>query len=142
MGQITKSSSRPEEEEYLSAVEDLTLELHRAVKALAAGALLDLEASLARQRVGCAHLAGLRSRHVLLAAHPDTTTLSGTDPVMASRISTATVALEATTRRYAMLLKHFGETARIFAGIFRSYGDSAAGGVCLQKSPRSWSCEL
>ena len=134
MQQITKPPSPSDQEVYLEALEELTIELKRASNAVKIGALSDFENSLARQRIGYKRLVELAAPHSAMAA--------AAVPVLATRFRAAVADLEHELRYYSMLLKHFGETSRVFAGIFRSYGGSARFGSPFPKSQSAWSCEL
>ena len=134
MQQITKPVSPSDHEAYLEALEELTLELKRASTAVITGALSDFENSLARQQISYKRLAELAKPHSTMAA--------AAVPVLATRFRAAVADLDHELRCYSMLLKHFGETSRIFAGMFRSYGSSARIGSPFPKSQSAWSCEL
>lgn len=129
-------------EAYVAALEELTRELGRAITAVTTGALSDFEHSLVRQRISCTYLAELTKRHTATVAKPTSTIFACTDPLLVERTTAAISALDAATRHYSILLKHFGETARMFAGMFRTYGGPASSGTYLQKSQGAWSCEL
>lgn len=142
MKQITEPFSPIDNGAYLSALEELTLELKRAITAVTTGALSDFEHSLVRQQISCMRLAELTIGHPAAATDPASTLSAFADSLLTNRIKAAVVALDTVLRSYSTLLKHFGETARIFAGVFRTYGDSAGIGFCRQKSQGAWSCEL
>lgn len=142
MQQMIEPVSLPVHAAYLDALEELTLELKRASIAVTTGALSDFEHSLVRQRISCTRLTELALQHSATAADPTFVLSAFADPMLADRMKAAIAALGTGLRCYALLLKHFGETARIFAGVFRIYGGSAGGGLGLHTIPGSWSCEL
>ena len=139
---MTQPSSPLGAEAYVAALEELTQELGRAITAVTTGALSDFEHSLVRQRVSCTYLAELTKRHSAIVAEPTSTIFACTDPLLVERTTAAISALDVATRHYSMLLKHFGKTAKMFAGRFRTYGGPAGSGTYLQKSQGAWSCEL
>ncbi|MGI4828077.1 MAG: hypothetical protein ACRYFU_07805 [Janthinobacterium lividum] len=130
MQQFTNQSAASDGKAYLAAVEELTLEIKRAIAVIAQGALSEFEDSLIRQRIGCTRISELALLHSGSATPP----LEDADPSLTNSIRIATSDFEAVTRQYAMLLKHFGETTRIFAGVFRTVG--------LPQAQSTWSCEI
>lgn len=138
MQRRTELFSLTESEAYLAAVEELTQELKLAITAVTTGALSDFEHSLVRQRISCTHIIALKPR----ASATVSTPVLDADPALADRIEAATSALSTVTRDYSTLLKHFAETARIFAGRFRCYGVSAGTTLPFPRSHDAWSCEL
>ena len=142
MQENTKLIAPPDHEAYLAALEELTLELQQATTAVSMGALADFEASLVRQRMYCTRLAELASRRSANAADMPSARSFSAELMLTDRLETATLALGTATRRYSTLLKHFSETARIFAGMFRGYGGFTNAAVRSQRSQSSWSCQL
>ena len=131
-----------EKEAYLAVVEELTLEFKQASTAMTAGALSDFENSIVRQRIICARMAELKVQFATPAAASTSSLAASADPMMAARMKATFAAFETALRSYLMLLKHFGETARLFAGMFRGYGECAGGQCGLQQAQGAWSCEL
>jgi hypothetical protein len=130
-------------EAYLAEIQALTAELQRAMAAIATNAVSDFEDSVVRQREACERLHTLKaSRRV---ADPQTTTAepAWTEADQGTRISAATTALKLANLQYATLVKHFRETARMLAGVFRGYGGPAGSPFCMHRVEHStWSCEL
>lgn len=128
-------------ESYLLALEELTLELQRAMAAVRTGALSDFEQTLHHQQIICARLAALKGLEYPAPERIYTASTSA-NAMLAERIHIATDALRAVIREYSMLLKHFSATARLFAGAFPRYGGASAAILGMQTSRSSWSCEL
>src|ERR1700709_2801035 len=124
MKHVTRPFLSSEYETYLAAMEELTLEVEQAVAAISTGALADLEQSVVRQQISCARVIELRER-LSTAVEADSIGCISVNTMLPDCVHVATSALKDVTRRYSMLLKHFGGTARLFSGIFRSYGNPA-----------------
>lgn len=142
MQRLTEPSGTSSHEAYLAAVEELTLELQQAITALTTGALSDFETSVVRQQTVCARLAKLTPSKPGKVGIRAGVIPACSDPLLASRIQIAVSALSAANLRYSRLVKHFGETTRVFAGMFRPYGGPAKAGSYLQRSQSAWSCVL
>jgi hypothetical protein len=138
--------SQHEAHEYLEALQTLTLEVDRAMDALATRALHSFEDSLARQRTSCSRLAEIAKLSGLRHAQGSAATTSAVDsPVdadLAERIKVASYTLNSLNKSYSALLRHSGDTFRQFAGLFQSY----TGPMQQTSAPRvnvsTWSCEL
>ena len=135
------SLTHPDAEEYLTALDTLTQELERAMSAIVARQLPVFEDSLTRQLASCVRLAELPARSLARRkAAPET--VPPLDTELARRINAATGTLVALNRRYAALLKHSGETMRVFASLFRSYSNHPEQGSGMRTNHCTWSCEL
>ena len=141
MQHVTRPFLSSQYDTYLAALEELTLEVQQAVSAVKTGALADFEQSVIRQQICCAHLTELRER-LCIAVEAGPMGQRSANAGLPDCVQAATSALEDVTRHYAMLLKHFGGTARLFSGMFRKYGDPAAAGFDFPRSQITWSCEL
>jgi hypothetical protein len=135
------SLTHPDAEEYLMALQTLSQELDRAMSALVAKELPIFEESVTRQLAHCVRLAEIPARsRARRQSQPDA--ILPVDRELAGRISAATTTLVTLNKRYAALLKHSGETMRLFAGLFRSYSDLPEQGSGICNTRRTWSCEL
>ncbi len=135
------SLTHPDAEEYLVALQTLSQELDRAMSAIVARELPVFEESVTRQLAHCVRLAEIPARaQARRGAQPDA--ILPVDKELASRISAATGTLVTLNKRYAALLKHSGETMRLFAGLFRSYSDHPEQGSGMRTNHHTWSCEL
>lgn len=142
MQQNTECYPPRDNEEYLEAVESLTAELERAMTAMVTGAVADFEGSLLRQHNLTMRLVGLRSPQLREAGDGGRVAAISHAPLLTERIKAAVSNLLTVTRQYSMLLKHFGQTARLFAGMFRSYGGASGIDLHRRRSRDTWSCEL
>jgi hypothetical protein len=134
--------SQLEAEEYLESIRALAQELDRAMEAIAVRELSTFEESLHRQRAACANLADLPRRSAQRRAGHTGSNAAPVDAELAGRISAATTALLTLNSRYSALLKHSGDTMRLFAGLFRSYTGTTQQGMGMTTNLHTWSCEL
>jgi hypothetical protein len=139
---ISGNLSQTEAQEYLESLEDLARELDRAMQAIAARELSLLEDSVSRQRAACAHLVELPKRSKARRLKSPETVSVPPDAELNSRIQTAAESLLILNKRYSLLLKHSGETVRLFAGLFRSYAGHTHPGAGTGPNLHTWSCEL
>ena len=135
------SLSRPDAEEYLVTLRTLAHELDRAMSAIASRELPGFEDSVSRQLATCVRIAEIPVRSVVQRRSQPGPILP-IDAELAARINAATDKLVTLNQRYAVLLKHSGETMRLFAGLFRSYSDLPEQGSVTPSNLRTWSCEL
>jgi prophage DNA circulation protein len=134
-----------EAQEYLASLDSLARELDRAMEAVATRSLATFEDSVSRQQAVCARLSSEPGRAVkrrMDAVSEDAAADSAQDAELASRISEATATLMTLNRRYSALLKHSGDTMRLFAGLFRSYAGYTPQGSVGSTQLHTWSCEL
>ena len=129
-------------EQYLEAVESLTAELKCAMAAMVTGAVADFEGSLLRQQSLTVSLVASRSTQGYETGEDGRITALSHTSLQRERLQAAVSNLVTVTRQYSMLLKHFGQTARLFAGMFRSYGGASAIDLHHRRSRNTWSCEL
>jgi hypothetical protein len=126
--------SQLQAEEYLSTLEILASELDLAMVAIVEKKLPGFEASVERQRANCARLA-----EIPLQPSEDTRPM---DSDLAARIKDAANMLSTLNKRYSALLKHSGDTMKLFAGLFRSYNGALQQRAGSGHSIHTWSCEL
>jgi hypothetical protein len=134
--------SQAEAEEYLESIRVLTQELDRAMEAIAVRELSTFEESLYRQRAACADLSDFPRRSAQRRAGNPDAAAAPVDTELAARISAAATALLTLNKRYSALLKHSGDTMRLFAGLFRSYTGTTQQGMAMTTNLHTWSCEL
>ena len=138
----TQKLSPDEANDYLANLRGLARELEKAMDSIARQELPALQQSIQVQQTACTRLAHIqRSRSLALAGDPR---LEGerVDSDLAFQISEAIAAVMVLNRRYAALLKHSGETLRLFAGLFRTYQGSTQPTSGLQGKLQTWSCEV
>jgi len=129
-------------EDYIENLQTLAQELDRAMGAIVARALPTFEDSLCRQRAVCARLTALPARSAQQQRHHPDLPLEPLDENLAARILAAATHLNVLNQRYSALLKHSGETMRLFAGLFRSYSERGQQSAGSPITYRTWSCEL
>ena len=142
MHSISGTLSQAEAQEYLETLESLARELDRAMQAIAARELPSLEDSVSRQRATCIRLAELPKRSTARRLKSPETTAAPPDAELKSRIQTAAESLLVLNKSYSALLKHSGETVRLFAGLFRGYAGHTHPGASPAPKLHTWSCEL
>lgn len=131
--EITGLLGQDEAEEYLAHLQGLAVELEGAMEAIVKGELPSLRRSLHVQEATCARLE-------YLGRDPEAKIEQGSD--LAAEIMRAAETLLLLNQRYSALLKHSGETLRLFAGLFRSYHSSAQFTPSVQAGLQTWSCEI
>ena len=134
--------------EYLHTVEALTQEIQAGMTAVGANAINLLVASIARQQELCTGLCQLSAERKLHQEHEGSSpfTIDGglrspQDYALAERIRTATSSLRSLNDRYAALLKHSGESIRLFAGLCQSYQSLQEPSLAESAIPGRWSCK-
>ncbi|ADW70900.1 hypothetical protein [Granulicella tundricola] len=132
---VVTTLSPLEAQEYLESIQALTHELDRAMEAIVSRELPAFEQSVSRQMSACVKLAELPKRSARRVR--DVSSEAAPDAELTGRIAAASVALVALNKRYSALLKHSGDTLRMFAGLFRSYTGTTQPGMLS-----TWSCEL
>ena len=113
-------------QEYLEQLETLAAEIQVGIDAIEAYALPRFQESVSKQQAICTELVVL-ARHLQAdapkAEEPGalSRTLVHEDTFLASRIRFAAESVHMLNLEYAALLRHSGETMRLFAGLCRSY---------------------
>ncbi len=113
---LTRSSAL----KYLEQLQELTDEINAGLYAVGANELSAFQSSVVKQQEICASLCRLTDldqmgrRESSLIAEPS-------DSDLDARILIAAESLQALNERYAALLKHSGESVRLFAGLCQSY---------------------
>ena len=133
--------SQANAEEYLVSLQDLAVEVDRAMDALVSNALRSFEESVVRQRALCERLASL-SRRSPFVGGSNAFDESVIDAGFAERVAEASAKLRGLNDRYSALLKHSGDTLRMFAGLFRGYSAPMRVPQSGRISIHNWSCEL
>ena len=129
---------RPLALEYLEHLEALRLELETATAAVGVNALATFEESVARQQGLCASLERLAGR--MVAPHEPGVMQPCQNGDLARRICSAAESLRTLNLHYAALLKHSGESVRLFAGLCRSYSGQFHPGLPAAGFRGEWSC--
>jgi len=139
-------SSVPLAMEYVLQLEALTAELETGMDAFGKDDIRCFEQSIVRQEVICASLVRLMgqitSGKEVAAGKPGggRRVESGVDRELARRMKRAAKSLQDCQRTYNALLKHAGDSSRMFDGLCRSYTGpiDQSTGMSLRRS--SWSC--
>ena len=133
--------------EYLNCIEALQQEMEAGIHAVGANAISLLVASVARQQELCTGLCLLTAERKLHSEHggsPRTIKIglrSSEDYALAERIQVATSSLRSLNDRYAALLKHSGESIRLFAGLCQSYQGLQEPSSADSATRTGWSCK-
>ncbi|HEY0786908.1 MAG TPA: hypothetical protein VGD62_13655 [Acidobacteriaceae bacterium] len=133
---------------YLEHVEALTAEIEAAMRAVGAHALSDFERSISRQQGLCDELCRVAepwrsAGGATVGAGPG----AGARPVpgegsLGERIRQAAASLQQLNATYASLLRHSGDTVRVFAGLCHSYTGHYQQPGTDPRGHQAWSCEL
>jgi hypothetical protein len=128
---------------FLKQTESLTAEVKAAMEAVGSNALIQLEASVARQQEICASLCRLSGQMgTEKAKMAGVHAAPFADVSLTHRIRIASASLLALNSQYALLLKHSGDSVRLLAGLCHSYTQHRMGLEPSGGSARAWSCEL
>jgi len=142
MHPVTQQLSPDEGKEYLASLHNLAGELETAMNCIARQELSPLQESIRAQQAACSRLAHMqRGRGARLAASK-ALVVHCDDSDLSLQIEEAVSAVLVLNNRYAALLRHSGETLRLFAGLFRSYQGSTRPNSGTQANLQSWSCEV
>jgi flagellar biosynthesis/type III secretory pathway chaperone len=106
--------------EYLELLRALALELDRAMRAIAANDLPELEDSIGTQQSLCEQLSR-SSAQIAECSRQPAGSLQSMDPELKRGIGDATGELRKLNLRYSMLLKHSSRSAGMMAALFNSY---------------------
>ena len=137
----TQPFSPDEGKVYLASLQSLAGELDTAMNCIATQKLSPLQESIKVQQKVCSRLAHLqRGRSMNLAGASGTMSICE-DSDLAFQIEEAIAAVLLLNKRYAALLKHSGETLRLFVGLLRSYQGSTQPTSGIQANLQTWSCE-
>jgi len=131
-----------EAEEYLANLRALSSELDRAMKAVVNRELSSLQDSVRLQREICARLAFFgHGSHARLNGNPNPDA-SESRPDVALEIKAAVETLLKLNKTYSALLRHSGDTLRLFAALFQGHHASAPVTSVGHTNLHTWSCEL
>jgi hypothetical protein len=134
--------SHPAAEQYLESLQELVHELDRAMEALASRTLPAFESSVSNQLDLCTRLANRPAQRVDSSAQFPGPPVTEAEAELAQRIASATATLLSLNKRYSALLKHSGDTMRLFAGLFRGYPGQTLPQPPASSHLTSWSCQL
>ena len=135
--------------EYLQHIEALAAEIKAGMEAIGSNALSTFEQSVSKQKGLCISLsqlagqlslrqeAGQGTRRDAALTRP----ASASDCALTERILVAAELLMKLNQQYAALLKHSGDSVRLFAGLCRSYTGhfQSPGEMCANRP--GWSCQ-
>jgi hypothetical protein len=138
----TQQISPDNANDYLANLRDLAGELEKAMDAIAQQELPELRRSIDVQQTVCSRLAHMQRKRSLTLAGDPRSQAQRIEPDLDFQIGEAIAAVLVLNRRYAALLKHSGETLRLFAGLFRSYQGSTQPPSGMQGNLQTWSCEV
>lgn len=123
---------------YLHHLQELTSEISAATEAISANALPELQASVAKQEMLCAHLSSMADT-VTQSLRPRGSSRSPIDAEIEAKIHAAAVTLHELNLKYAALLKHSGKTIALLVLLCNSRRFPEDRGANLKH--QTWSCE-
>lgn len=139
----TQESWPDERENYLAILQGLVRELETAMKSIAMQKIIPFQESIRLQQAACSRLAQLQhSRTSKLLRKDRSSEETGCDSDLSLQIEEAIAAVLLINQQYAALLKHSGETLRLFAGLLQSYRGLKQSASGLQANLMTWSCEV
>jgi hypothetical protein len=127
--------------EYLQSLRSLTHELERAMQAIARNALLDLEDSVANQRVLSAQVSRLANDLCVPLEESSPISLR-TDMDLMQQIRTASDTLQTLNRRYATLLQHASRSVALMTSLFGSFKGQFQEASGPRLKHQTWSCQM
>jgi hypothetical protein len=139
--------------EYLQHIEALTAEIKAGMDAIGSNALSSFERSVSKQQDICTSLSQLTCQMSRLSLERETgqgirqagallpRPASAPDRALTNRIRIAAELLLDLNRQYAALLKHSGESVRLFAGLCRSYTGHFQSPAEIGANRPGWSCQ-
>jgi hypothetical protein len=128
--------------EHLHLLRALALELQRAMTAIAANDLPELEDSVANQQELSARLTFLAENWRTSLASAPAASVDGVDASLRDQIRSAAGELQKLNLRYSLLLQHSSRSVALMASLFRSFRGQLqeAPGAGLQQ--QTWSCHV
>jgi hypothetical protein len=127
--------------EYLQSLHSLTMELERAMQAIAHNALSELEESVANQQVLSAQL-GVLADELCVPLKASATRQTYADEDMMRRIHDAAGKLEKLNRQYAALLKHSSRSVALMSSLFGSFQGQFQEASGPRLKHQTWSCQM
>lgn len=128
--------------EHLALLRALASELERAMGAIAANHLLELEDSIAQQQALSLRLSGLTGEPNRGAPLKTLSAVEGVDPGLRQQIRVAAAALDSLNRRYAVLLDHANRSVAMMVSLFRSFQGELGEGTGARMHHATWSCQV
>lgn len=126
---------------YLQHLQALAAELQLAMDAIAGNALLDFQASVARQEMVCALLAGVRTTIDRPANSPGPAYFPA-DPATQRRIDAAVRMVLHLNLQYVALLRHSARSNAQLASLCRSHTGQFEEARWSRLKRQTWSCEM
>jgi hypothetical protein len=128
--------------EHLHLLRALALELQRAMAAIAASDLPELEDSVANQQELSARLTLIAEDWATSLKSDPAAWLDGVDASLRDQIRSAAAELRKLNLRYSLLLQHSSRSVALMTSLFRSFRGQLqeAPGAGLQK--QTWSCHV
>jgi len=128
--------------EYLQLLRSLAGELERAMHAIAANSLVDLEESVANQQDLSSRLTLLVNQICIPLEAGATSTQADMDETLKGQIRSASDSLQILNKRYAALLQHSSRSVALMISLF----NSVRGQIQEASGPRlkyqTWSCQI
>ncbi|HEX4036805.1 MAG TPA: hypothetical protein VHX37_01990 [Acidobacteriaceae bacterium] len=127
--------------EHLHLLRALALELERAMNAIVASDIAELEDSLAQQQALSLRLTCLSGEWSGAASPVPAHAGEGGDPVLRQQVRSAAAAVESLNRRYAILLQHASRSVAMMVSLFRSFQGELQEGTGARVHHATWSCQ-
>jgi hypothetical protein len=145
MRSVIDDSPRNPAFEYLRQIEALTAEIEAAMEAVGVNAMAAFAQSVSTQEELCAGLRRLAGHMGTESAQTDEggarfRQTDSTGLSLARRIQLASQSLQAVSVTYAALLKHCGDSTRLFIGLCGTYTEHHQGSSAAGTERPKWFC--
>lgn len=128
--------------EHLQLLHSLAHELERAMSAIVANNISELEDSLDQQQALSEHLTALAEKRSSPAPRERTSSAENLDSTLGPQIRTAAAAVQALNLRYSILLQHASRSVAMMVSLFRSFQGEIQEGAGPGLHRATWSCRV
>lgn len=128
--------------EHLHLLRALARELERAMSAIVANDLAELEDSIAQQQALSVRLSGVAGEPASAAPLRRTAAGAGMEAGLGEQIRAAAISLDSLNRRYAALLEHASSSVAMMVSLFRSFQGEIREGAGPRLHQATWSCRV
>ena len=128
--------------EYLQSLHSLTVELEKAMQAIAQNDVSDLEESIANQQVLSARLSKLANELCVPLEAKPAISHAILDAGLTQQIRSANETLQNLNQRYAALLQHSSHSVALMASLFNSFKGQFQEASGPRLKHQTWSCQM
>jgi hypothetical protein len=128
--------------EYLQSLHSLTVELEKAMQAIAQNDVADLEESIANQQVLSARLSKLANELCIPLEAKPAISQATLDEGLSQQIRSANETLQKLNQRYAALLRHSSHSVALMTSLFNSFKGQFQEASGPRLKHQTWSCQM